>query len=215
MTHELTRAYKRSQFVSGAVTSVERLVTRTNPALAGAKAVAKKISDHSQRLNRLQKELENAVGSKTSGNHVRILTQSRKLMMGALQHDETLAELVKLEVPVCDHSRCTMCGDCAKACTLHALDLGRDGQVTVQSAYCASCGACVIACEEGALSMEPMDVRELVIPDKVAEEVARKKAAAKAKASEYMEKGKKQLNRVADALEKLDETGSDGADKSK
>lgn len=40
MTHELTRAYKRSQFVSGAVTSVERLVTRTNPALAGAKAVA-------------------------------------------------------------------------------------------------------------------------------------------------------------------------------
>ena len=65
------------------------------------------------------------------------------------------------------------------------------------------------------LSMEPMDVRELVIPDKVAEEVARKKAAAKAKASEYMEKGKKQLNRVADALEKLDETGSDGADKSK
>ena len=215
MTHELTRAYKRSQFVSGAVTSVERLVTRTNPALAGAKAVAKKISDHSQRLNRLQKELENAVGSKTSGNHVRILTQSRKLMMGALQHDETLAELVKLEVPVCDHSRCTMCGDCAKACTLHALDLGRDGHVTVQSAYCASCGACVVACEEGALSMEPMDVRELVIPDKVAEEVARKKAAAKAKASEYMEKGKRQLNRVADALEKLDETGSDGSDKSK
>ena len=208
MTHELTRAYKRSQFVSGAVTSVERLVTRTNPALAGAKAVAKKISDHSQRLNRLQKELENAVGSKTAGNHVRLLTQGRKLMMGALQHDESLAELVRLEVPVCDHALCTMCGDCAKVCTTHALDLDRDGQVRVQSAYCVSCGACATVCEEGALAMEPMDVRELVVPDKMAEEVARKKAEAKAKASEYVEKGKKQLGRVADALEKLDDSRS-------
>ncbi|MBE5023487.1 4Fe-4S binding protein [Olsenella sp. DSM 107455] len=207
MTHEYTRAYKRSQFVSGAVTSVERLVTRTNPALAGAKAVAQKISDHSQRLNRLQKELENAVGSKSSNNHPRLLTQGRKLMMGALQHDEGLAEFVKLEVPVCDHSLCTMCGDCAKTCSLHAIDLDRDGQVSVQSAYCVSCGACVTACEDGALSMGPMDTSELVVPDKVAEEVARKKAAAKAKAGEYVEKGKKQLNRMADALEKLDDQG--------
>ena len=56
--------------------------------------------------------------------------------------------------------------------------------------------------------MEPMDARELVVPDKMAEEVARKKAEAKAKASEYVEKGKKQLGRVADALEKLDDSGS-------
>ena len=209
MTHEYTRAYKRSQFVSGAVTSVERLVTRTNPALAGAKAVAQKISDHSQRINRLQKELENAVGAKSSGNHPRILTQGRKLMMGALQHDPGLAEFVKLEVPVCDHALCTMCGACAKTCSVHAIDLDRDGQVSVQSAYCVSCGACVAACEDGALSMGPMDTSELVIPDKVGEEVARKKAEAKARASEYMEKGKKQLGRVAGALENLD--GSTGS----
>ena len=205
MTHEYTRAYKRSQFVSGAVTSVERLVTRTNPALAGAKAVAQKISDHAQRLNRLQKELENAVGAKSSTNHPRLLTQGRKLMMGGLQHDPGLAEFVKLEVPVCDHSLCTMCGDCAKTCSVHAIDLDRDGQVSVRSAYCVSCGACVTACEDGALSLEPMDASELVIPDKVAEEVARRKAEAKAKASVYVDKGKKQLNRVADALEKLDD----------
>ena len=209
LNHELTRAYKRSQFVSGAVHSVERLVTRGAPALAGAKAVAKKLSDHSQRLNRLQKELEAAVGAKSEGNHVRILTQGRKLMMGALQHDASLAELVRLEVPVCDHALCTMCGDCAKACTTHALDLGRDGRVGVQSAYCTSCGACTVVCEENALSMEPMDVRELVVPDKVAEEVARRKAEAKARAAEYMDKGKKQLNRVADALEKLDDAEAD------
>ena len=213
LNHELTRAYKRSQFVSGAVHSVERLVTRGAPALAGAKAVAKKLSDHSQRLNRLQKELEAAVGAKSEGNHMRILTQSRKLMMGALQHDESLAKLVRLEVPVCDHALCTMCGDCAKVCTTHALDLGRDGRVGVQSAYCVSCGACTVVCEEGALAMEPMDVRELVVPDKAAEEIARKKAEAKAKAASYAEKGKQQLNRVADALEKLDQTDSAGADK--
>ena len=209
LNHELTRAYKRSQFVSGAVHSVERLVTRGAPALAGAKAVAKKLSDHSQRLNRLQKELEAAVGAKSEGNHMRILTQSRKLMMGALQHDESLAQLVRLEVPVCDHALCTMCGDCAKVCTTHALDLGRDGRVGVQSAYCVSCGACTVVCEEGALSMEPMDVRELVVPDKDAEEIARKKAEAKAKAAEYAEKGKKQLSRVADALERLDNGADD------
>ena len=182
---------------------------RGAPALAGAKAVAKKLSDHSQRLNRLQKELEAAVGAKSEGNHVRILTQGRKLMMGALQHDASLAELVRLEVPVCDHALCTMCGDCAKACTTHALDLGRDGRVGVQSAYCTSCGACTVVCEENALSMEPMDVRELVVPDKAAEEVARRKAEAKARAAEYMDKGKKQLNRVADALEKLDDAEAD------
>ena len=216
MTHEFTRAYKRSQFVSGAIHSAERLVSRTNPALAGAKAVAKKISDHTQRLNRLQKELENAVGGKTSNSRMRVLTQSRKLMMGALQHNEDLAERIKLEVPVCDSALCTMCGECARACSTHALDLDRGGNITIQSAYCVSCGACVTVCEEGALAMEPMDTSELVIPDKVAEEVARKKALAKEKAGEYLEQGKRQLNRVADALEKLDDgSGSTGAGQKK
>lgn len=209
MTHELTRAYKRSQFVSGAIHSAERLVSRGTPALAGAKAVAKKLSDHTQRLNRLQKELENAVGAKTSNSRMRTLTQGRKLMMGALQHNEDLAALVKLEVPVWDSALCTACGDCAKACSTHALDLDKAGKVTVQSAYCVNCAACVKVCPEGALAMEPMDVSELVIPDKVAEEVARKKAEAKEQASKYIEQGKKQLNRAADVLEKLaDEDGA-------
>ena len=205
MTHELTRAYKRSQFVSGAIHSAERLVTRTNPALAGAKAVSKKISDHAKRLTQLQRDLESAVGAKTSSNRQRYLTQSRKLMMGALQHDEGLADLVSLSVPVCDSALCTMCGDCAVACTTHALDIDRAGHVSVKAPYCVSCGACVTVCEDGALSMEPMDVHELVVPDKAAEELARKKAEAKAHAEKYLEKGKEQLGRVADVLEKLDD----------
>lgn len=203
MTHELTRAYKRSQFVSSALTSAERLVSRAAPPLAGAKAVAQKISDHSKRIDQLQRTLEGAVGAKTSANRQRMLTQSRKLMMGALQHDEGLADFVKLERPVCDAALCTACGECAKTCTTHAIDLERNGSVTVQSAYCVSCGACVTVCEEGALSMEPMDVHELVVPDKMTEEIRLKKAQAKAQADKYLAEGKKQLGRVADVLENL------------
>lgn len=209
LDHELTRAYKRSQFVSGAIHSAERLLTRTNPALAGAQAVAKKISDHSKRLDELQRQLESAVGAKTSANRQRMLTQGRKLMMGALQRDAGLADLIRLEVPVCDSSLCTMCGDCAKVCTTHALDLDKAGNVTVQSAYCVSCGACVTVCEEGALEMEPMDTRELVVPDKVAEEIARKKAKAKAEAAKYLEQGKQQLERAANVLEGLADDSPD------
>lgn len=213
MTHELTREYKRSQFMSSAIHSAERLLTRTNPALAGAQAVAKKISDHATRIDALQKQLEAAVGAKTSNNRQRVLTQSRKLMMGALQHDEGLAKYVQLEVPAVDTSKCTMCGECSKVCTTRALDLDMNGHITVQSAYCVSCAACVAVCEDGALAMKPMDVGELVVPDKAAEELARKKAQAKAEAQKYIEQGKKQLNRAADVLEGMsdDESGASKA----
>ena len=165
MTHELTREYKRSQFMSSAVHSAERLLTRTNPALAGAKAVANKISAHASRLDQLQRTLEGAVGAKTSNNRQRMLTQNRKLVMGALQHDEGLAKFIDLTAPVCDASKCTMCGDCAKVCTTRALDLDVNGHITIQASYCVSCGACVKVCEDGALAMEPMDVTELIVPD--------------------------------------------------
>lgn len=203
LTHELTREYKRSQFVSSAIKSTERLLSRTNPALAGAQAVAKKISDHSKRLDTLQKQLENAVGLKTSNNRTRLLTQDRKLMMGALQHAPELAKNIDLKAPVVDSSLCTMCGDCANACPTHAIDIDKDGNVTVQNPYCVNCGACVTVCPDDALTMETFDASELVIPDKDAEEIARQKAKAKAEAQKYLETGKKQLNKVGDALERM------------
>lgn len=211
MTHEMTRAYKRSQFVSSAITSAERLVTRTAAPLAGAKAIAQKISDHSKRIDQMQRQLEDAVGAKTSANRQRMLTQGRKLLMGALQHDEGLADFISMEVPVCDSSLCSLCGECAKACTTRAIDLDRGGNVSVQSAYCVSCGACVAVCEDGALAMEPMDIHELVVPDKVTEEIRRKKAEAKAEAAKYIEEGKRQLGRAADVLEHLADDSSGGA----
>ena len=204
LRHEQSRAYKRSQFMSSAITSAERLVSRSSPALAGAQAVAKKIQDHSRLLDRLTRSIENAVGAKTTNNRQRILTNKRKLMMSALQHDPGLAAYVHLDVPVVDSDRCTVCGDCAKVCTVHALDITDQGRVRVEADYCVNCGACVAACHDGALSMAPCDVKELVVPDEMTAEVRKRKAEAKAEADKLVEKGKAQLKKTGDALEKLD-----------
>ena len=206
LTHEFTREYRRSQFVSSAIHATENLVTRSSPKLAGAQAVAKKITDHANRLNELQRQLENAVGAKTTQNRQRILTQNRKLMMGGLQHDSELAADIALDVPVVDPDLCTSCGDCAKACVTHAIDLDDNGHVHTMAAYCVNCSACVKACPEGALSMHPQDAKDLVIPDKNAEEIARQKAKAKEEAQRLMEQGKKQLTKAANVLETLDES---------
>ena len=204
LDHELSREYKRSQFMSGAVKSAERLVTRSNGALAGAQAVANKISNHAKRLDQIQRELENAVGAKTTGNRQRMLTQNRKLMMAALQHEPRLARRIKLEVPACDPTLCTMCGDCVKVCPVRAIDLNNSGAIVVTPAYCVSCGACAKVCEDEALTMVPMDTQELVVPDKDAQMVAAQKAKAKAEAEKLMAQGKKSLNKAGDILEKLD-----------
>jgi Fe-S-cluster-containing hydrogenase component 2 len=203
LTHEFTREYKRSQFVSSAIHATETVVTRKSRTLAGAQAVAKKVSDHAKRLDNLQRELENAVGAKSTSNRQRLLTQNRKLMMGGLQHDAELAKDIRLEVPVCDPDLCTACGDCVKACVTHAIDLDDSGRIHVQHPYCVNCGACAIICPENALTMTKVDATELVVVDKNAEEVARQKAKAKKEAKELMEKGKKQLSKTADSLEKL------------
>ena len=204
LTHELTRAYKRSQFVSGAITSAERLVTRGAPALAGAAAVAKKLQDHTRQLDRLTKTVEQAVGAKTTANKQRTLTSKRKLMLGAIQHDPDLAEFVKLGYPVVDRSTCTLCGECVKICTVRAIDLNEAGMVRAEPQYCVQCGACVEHCPEGSLKMEPVDVAELIVPDEFTEEVRRKKAEAKAEADKLLAKGKGSLAKVGDVLEKLD-----------
>ena len=206
LNHEYTRAYKRSQFVSSAMQSGERLLTGVNPALAGAKAIANKIQDHAKRVNELTTSLENAVGARTSGNKQRQLTSRRKIMLEALQRTPSLADCITgLEVPTCDSTLCTSCGDCVTACSTHALDLDKRGHVLVEAAYCSNCGFCADACPEGALSMVPLDAHELVVPDPYAEEIARKKAEAKAEADKLMAKGKKKLKKVGDLLESLDD----------
>ncbi len=199
LNHELSRAYKRGQFVQNMARTGQRVMLAGNPALLGAKAVAERIKRHTQRVNDMQKSLEDAVGGKTSANRKHILTQSRKLMLSTIQDSPALANVFKLPVPVCDSSLCSMCGDCARACPVHACDLDAGGHFSVQPTYCLGCGACAIACEDEALTMEFADPADLVVPNPNAAEAARQRAIVqKAK-----EEGRKQLKKTLDMVERL------------
>lgn len=196
LTHELTRAYRRSQFVSSVTQAGTNLVTKVNPALAGARAVANKLKAHGDQLLQVQRSLEKAVGVKTDQRQRRILGQERRLMLTALQRNPELAQTVELPVPVCDRSRCTMCGDCVSACSVHACALDEGGRFSVEAAYCKSCGACAVVCPEHALTMEPVDAKELVIVDENAERTAKKRAELEKSKQEARERAKHALDRL-------------------
>jgi len=199
LTHELTRAYKRGQFVSNMARAGANAMLATSPALLGAKAVAERIKRHTQKVNEMQKTLEEAVGGKTSNNRRHILTQGRKLLLGTIQDSPALANVFKLQVPVCDSSLCSMCGDCATACTIHACDIDAGGHFSVEPAYCLGCGACVKACEDGALYMELADPADLVVPDPSAAKTAEQRAMVqKAKAA-----GRAKIGKYLDALQQM------------
>lgn len=199
LTHEQTRAYKRSQFVSGVTQAGTRLVSRGNPALAGAQAVANRLRNHSKQITELQKTLERAVGAQSAQSRRRILTRKRRLLMAGLQKYPDLADEMFLEFPQVDVALCTMCGDCAKACTVHALELDKTGRVLLEPSYCVNCGACVAVCAEGALLMSRHDATDLVVPDEKAEERERqRRRSAKLKAE-----GKKTLERGLGLIEDL------------
>lgn len=203
LNHEQTRAYKRGQFVSNMARAGATAMMAGNPALLGAKAVAARIKRHTQKMNDMQRALEEAVGSKTSSNRKHILTQSRKLVLSTVQDSPALANVFDLKVPVCDSSLCSMCGDCVRACPLHACDLDAGGHFSVEPAYCLGCGACVKVCEDGALEMEKADPAELVVPDPNAAKAAeQREKIQKAKAE-----GKAKLSKYLDALEQLGVSG--------
>lgn len=203
LTHELTRAYRRSQFVSGITQAGANLVSRGNPALAGAQAIANKLKAHNEQLLQIQRSLEKAVGAKSEQRQRRIVTQVRRLTLSALQHYPELAETVELETPVCDTSLCTMCGDCAKACTLHACGLDEGGRFSVEAPYCMGCGACAAVCPEGALTMRRTDANELVIVDENAEKLAKRRAELQKSKQDAKDRAKKTADRLLNGLEKL------------
>lgn len=196
LTHELTRAYRRSQFVSSVTQAGTSLVTRTNPALAGAQAVANKLKAHNDQLLQVQRSIEQAVGAKSEQRHRRILTQDRRLLLAALQHHPELAQSITLEVPVCDRTKCTMCGDCATACTVHACGIDEGGRFGVEPTYCKGCGACAAVCPEGALTMERAMTEELVVVDENAERTAKKRAELAKKKEEARQRAKSMLDRI-------------------
>lgn len=53
-----------------------------------------------------------------------------------------------------DKSRCNLCGDCALACPLGAIEI--DETLLIRNDRCNDCGQCVEACESDALRMAPV-----------------------------------------------------------
>ena len=201
MTHEYTRAYKRSQFVGNMARAGMTVATKGVPILAGAQAVAKRLKDHNAQLMNVQRQIEKAVGAKTDQSKRRVLTQERKLVVAALQKRPELAENFQPRVPVCDWSLCTMCGECAKACPLHACDLDASGHFSVEPAYCVGCEACMIACPECCIEMEPCSPQELVIPDEDAEKLAERRAELEKRKEEMREQLKRGMHVVEHLVE--------------
>ena len=212
LNHNFTRAYIRSQFISNAMNGAERLVSASTPVLAGAKAIADRINSHARSLDKLQTQLDDVMGLRTTDMRQSMLTQDRRLVMGALQHDPDLAPYVKLEAPIWDSSKCTVCGDCKNTCTTHAIDIDERGKLTIKMPFCVNCGACEIVCPEpGALTMVPMNTSELVVRDRKAEETERLEALARRKARFIFDTGKEQLKHLADSItEDSDEEAAAG-----
>jgi len=203
LNHNQTRAYRRSQFMSDIRRVGQQALTSTSPVLSGAQAVANKIRAHADQLQSMQRALENSVGDKASSSHRRMLTQKRKNVLGMLQGHPALAGRMRLKTPVCDTSLCTMCGNCERACPVHACTLDDQGHFSVADAYCVNCGACVTVCPEGALSLQTCDPSNLVIRDEEAEKRKQEAAKQMEKAREAAAQGRKQLNKVLDSLEHL------------
>ncbi|MDO4798738.1 MAG: 4Fe-4S binding protein [Coriobacteriales bacterium] len=192
LSSEQKRAYKRSQFVSNMTQAGTRLVSRGVPVLAGAQAVANRLQEHSKQITQMQKTLEAAVGTSNGQVRRRVLTRKRRLVMNGLQKYPDLADEMLLAFPQVDVDACTMCGDCTKACTIHALEQDAKGRVLVEPSYCVNCGACAIVCPEGAITMREEPAVELVVPDPKAEERKRQRervAKLKTQGKQTLEKG--------------------------
>ena len=205
LTHEESRSYKRKQFISNIAQSSTRLVSRKTPVLAGAQAVADRLQKHPNQINSLQRSLEQIAGDKNAQSRRRLLTQKRKLELTALQSHPGLAEKMRWEIPACDVTKCTMCGDCVRACVEHACQLDAAGHFSVESAYCLNCSACVIACPENALAMVKADSKDMIVPDPNAKKVEDQKAqidAAKKKSKKALKTSTKALETFVDELGK-------------
>jgi MinD superfamily P-loop ATPase len=68
-----------------------------------------------------------------------------------LKPSQIKSEEVKVDYPVVDSSRCTLCGDCAKVCQFNALVKTRKDVILFEK-LCHGCRACGIVCKHGALT---------------------------------------------------------------
>jgi MinD superfamily P-loop ATPase len=68
-----------------------------------------------------------------------------------LKPSQLRREEVKVDYPVVDSSRCTLCGECSKVCQFNAL-VRTKKDITHFEKLCHGCHACGIVCKNGALT---------------------------------------------------------------
>ncbi|MGQ4832553.1 MAG: P-loop NTPase [Candidatus Asgardarchaeia archaeon] len=71
------------------------------------------------------------------------------LLMNA---ERKLLREVHAFLPVIDNDKCIKCGECAKACRIHALIQAGDSYPVFFPELCTSCGACALVCPTKAIS---------------------------------------------------------------
>lgn len=199
---EKRREYERKEFMDNIMRTTGLTVSKLNPAAAAVATVTQRLKEHNKKLSALERTLAQATGT-TSQKRRRILTQSRQLVLSTLQSKPKLAENVRVSIPECDFSKCTMCGDCVRACPTYACDLVGAGRFALEPAYCVGCNLCAEVCPEHALTMVEHDGSELVVPDPEAEKKAAQAAQAKRDAEKMKAEAKKKLNAALDKVEKL------------
>ena len=97
-----------------------------------------------------------------------------------------------------------MCGECAKACPTHTIELDDAGRFSVEPTYCVSCGACVAVCHEKALKLKRVEAEQLIVPDPDAERREEELKKQKMELERLKAEGRAKLGKAAKALEKLD-----------
>lgn len=204
MSRKKKRSYERREFMESLMRSGQQALAISNPALASARAIAKRLEDHTRQINQLQKTLEQVCGTTTNQHKRRILTQKRSLMLSTFQDHPRLAERVKVKAPVCDTSRCSMCGECVKVCPTHAIELDDAGRFSVEPIYCLSCKACAAVCPEKALKLKRVESEQLIVPDPDAERREEELKKQKVELERLKKEGRAKLGKAAKALEKLD-----------
>ncbi len=199
---EKRREFERKEFIDNIKRTTGLAVSKFNPAAAAVATVSQRLKEHTSRITALERTLSQATGT-TSQKRRRILTQGRQLMLSTLQAHPKLAKNIRVSTPECDFSKCTMCGDCVRACPLYACDLVGAGRFTVEATYCVGCGLCAEVCPEHALHLVEHDASDLVVPDAEAEKRAVEAARARADAAKAKAEAKKKLDAVLDRVEKL------------
>ena len=196
------REYERKEFMDNIMRSTGLAVTKLNPATAAIASVSQRLKAHSQQITNLERTLNKACGVTTQKRR-RILMQKNQLLLSTLQAHPELAESVRVERPVCDFSKCTMCGECVRQCPTFACDLTPAGRFTLESTYCVGCGLCAEVCEDRAITMVETDASELIVPDPEAEKARAEAEKARAEALKAKEEAKKKLSAALDKVEKL------------